>query len=151
MGLRPALIVLGLALMMAPPASSQTVVADGDTLSVAGTNYRLWSVDAPESAQTCKDGWPAGLEAIRYLRTLVRDKTVSCLQRTFDSFGVIVALCRANGQDLGAAMVRAGMAWAFVRYSHDYTGLEQMAKRERYGVHHHGCEPPWQWRAMQRR
>jgi endonuclease YncB( thermonuclease family) len=47
-------------------------------------------------------------------------------------------------------MVRSGMAWAFVRYSHDYVREEAEARSERLGVHAHGCEPAWEWRQDQR-
>jgi len=46
----------------------------------------------------------------------------------------------AHGADVGAAMVRAGMAWAFVRYSRDYVGLEEQARAAVLGVHAHDCE-----------
>jgi len=62
----------------------------------------------------------------------------------------IVALCRANGQDLGAAMVRAGMAYAFTRYSGDYVAQEKAAIVSRTGLQAHDCEKPWDWRARGR-
>lgn len=62
-----------------------------------------------------------------------------------------MALCRADGMDLGAAMVSAGMAWAFVRYSADYAGPEAQAKADRLGVHARDCTLAWEWRAQQRR
>jgi endonuclease YncB( thermonuclease family) len=43
--------------------------------------------------------------------------------------------------------MRAGMAWAFVKYSRDYVQQEAEAKADRLGVHEHGCEPAWEWRA----
>lgn len=46
-------------------------------------------------------------------------------------------------------MVRAGMAWAFVRYSRDYVGEEEAARSAGIGVHAHSCELPWNWRAQQ--
>jgi endonuclease YncB( thermonuclease family) len=47
-------------------------------------------------------------------------------------------------------MVQLGMAWAFVRYSSDYIELEQRARVEGLGVHAHGCQPAWKWRAERR-
>ena len=100
-------------------ALAQTAV-DGDTIKLDGTTYRLWGIDAPETRQTCTSGWPAGMEATDLLRALMRDKTVMCEPKTTDRYGRTVAICRADGRDLGADMVSAGYALAFVRYSLDY-------------------------------
>src|SRR5258708_25891945 len=54
---------------------------------------------------------------------------------------------RVSGEDLGAILVREGMAWAFVRYSRDYVEQEATAKAARVGVHAHDCQPAWEWRA----
>lgn len=70
----------------------------------------------------------------------------TCEPRTKDRYGRTVALCRADGRDLGADMVRAGMALAFVRYSQDYAEIEAQAKAEGLGMHAHGCERPWDCR-----
>ena len=67
----------------------------------------------------CDDGWPAGQEASAYLYDLIRGRKVTCEPKTTDRYGRTVAICRADGRDLGADMVSAGMAWAFVRYSRD--------------------------------
>ena len=130
-------------------ASAQTVVVDGDTIRIGTTAYRLWGIDAPEQQQSCA-GWPAGGEATRTLAALMRDKAVSCEPRTQDRYGRTVAVCRADGMDLGAAMVSAGMAWAFVRYSRDYVSGEDSARAAGLGVHGHACMPAWEWRAAQR-
>ena len=37
---------------------------------VDGVTYRLWGIDAPESAQPCADGRPAGKAATEHLRAL---------------------------------------------------------------------------------
>ena len=84
------------------------------------------------------------------MRELVHGHTITCEQRTKDRYGRIVALCRADGRDLGADMVRAGMAWAFVRYSRDYVTQEQRARAEGLGIHAHDCTPAWEWRAQQK-
>lgn len=138
-----------LAAVASLPVAAQGVV-DGDTLRLSGTTYRLWGIDAPESKQACVDGWAAGAHAAAHLAALIRDKTVVCEPRTIDRYGRAVALCRAGGMDLSAAMVGAGHAWAFVRYSADYVAQESQARGQRLGLHGHGCQPAWDWRAAQR-
>lgn len=78
------------------------------------------------------------------------EKLVAEWQPSFD-YGRTVAVCRANGEDLSAILVREGLAWAFVRYSGDYAEQEALAKTYRRGIHAHDCEPAWQWRASQRK
>ena len=82
---------------------------------------------------------------------LMKDKATTCESRGHDLYGRTIGLCRANGDDLSAAMVRLGMAWAFVRYSRDDVQLEDQARAESLGVHAHGCLPAWEWRAQERR
>ena len=67
-----------------------------------------------------------------------------------DRYGRTIGLCRADSADIGAAMVRAGMAWAFTRYSSDYVKDEWLAKATSLGGHAHGCQPAWDWRADRR-
>ena len=136
-------------LAFALPVAAQTVV-DGDTIKLDGTTFRLHGIDAAESKQACADGWPAGREASTYLYGLIRGHAVTCEPKTTDRYGRTVALCRADGRDLGADMVRAGMALAFVRYSRDYEPQEAAAKAEGKGVHGHDCIAAWEWRARQR-
>ena len=131
------------------PGVAQTVT-DGDTIKLDGTSYRIWGIDAAETKQLCADGWPAGRAATTHMRELVHGRSVACEYKTKDRYGRIVALCRANGRDIGADMVLAGMAWAFVRYSRDYVTLEQQARAEGLGIHAHGCTPAWEWRAQQK-
>jgi endonuclease YncB( thermonuclease family) len=123
---------------------------DGDTIKLGGTIYTLWGIDAPEKSQHCADGWAAGIEARTRLRHLIDGRVITCEPLTKDRYGRTVALCRADGQDLGAAMVSAGMAWAFTRYSADYVEQERAAVAEHLGVHAHDCAKPWDWRALDR-
>lgn len=135
--------------MMSDAGLAQTVT-DGDTLRFNDQRVRLWGIDAPEIHQTCPDRWLAGIEAARKMRELVKDHEVTCENRGYDRYGRMIGLCRADGVDIQAAMVRAGMAWAFVKYSGDYVREEAQAKADRLGIHAHGCEPAWEWRAEQR-
>jgi len=141
-------LVVALALL-ASPTLAQTIT-DGDTLKQGGITYRLWGIDAPEAKQVCPDGWPAGSLATTRLQALTAGRSVVCQEKDRDRYGRTVAICRASGEDLGAIMVREGLAWAFMRYSSDYVGAERQAKAAKIGVHAHGCEPAWEWRAQQR-
>lgn len=132
------------------PADAQSIT-DGDTLRQGGVTYRLWGIDAPESKQECPDGWPAGRMATTRLLELTTGRPVVCEEKDRDRYGRTVAICRASGEDLGAIMVREGLAWAFVRYSRDYVDQEAKAKADRLGVHAHDCQLPWEWRAKLRR
>ena len=84
------------------------------------------------------------------LQALTLGRSIVCQEKHRDRYGRIVAICRASGEDLGAIIVREGFAWAFTRFSVDYVGQEAKAKTDRLGVHAHGCQPAWEWRAKQR-
>lgn len=144
--------VVGFALLwvMSGVANAQVHITDADTLRMDGKVWRLRGIDAPELAQTCNDGWPAGRLALTALQTITAGKTVICQERDRDRYGRIVAVCFANGEDIGALMVRRGWAWAYRAYSTAYVGLEELARAEGLGVHAHGCVPAWEWRAGQR-
>jgi len=128
------------------PALGQEVV-DGDTIKLGGATYRLHGIDAPELTQSCADGWPAGREASRHLQGLMIGRSISCERVSLDRYGRTVALCRADGVDLGALMVAAGQAWAFTRYSTVYVSLEEEARSSGLGVHGRQCTPAWLFRA----
>lgn len=114
---------------------------------LSGHAYRIHGIDAPELKQDC-DGWPAGRLAATAMQELIAGKTVTCQTLDRDRYGREVARCFAGGVDLGAQMVRRGWAWAFVKFSRDYAGLEAEARR--LGVHAHSCRPAWEWRAERR-
>lgn len=135
-------------LVLALPAHAQTVI-DGDSIKLNGSTIRLHGIDAPEIGQAC-GSWPAGAHAAATLRALLEGRRVSCQPVTTDRYGRTVAICHADGIDVGAAMVRQGAAWAFVRYSVDYVQLEQHARSEGLGVHGRACQPAWEYRRARR-
>jgi endonuclease YncB( thermonuclease family) len=59
---------------------------------------------------------------------------VVCELRGHDRYRRSIGLCRADGRDLGAAMVELGMAWAFTRYSSDYIDQERAAISAKAGA-----------------
>ena len=144
------MLKLALLMIAAATAAHAQTVTDGDTIKLDGVTYRIWGIDAPESRQICSDEWEAGKIAAAYLYGLIRGHNVECEPKTKDRYGRTVALCRADGRDLGADMVAAGMALAFTRYSVDYVDHERGARAARLGIHAHVCEAPGDWRARQR-
>ncbi len=134
-------------LLVASPAVAQTVV-NGDSLEVNGKTYRLHGIDAPDDGQVCPDGWPAAYEAESYLGQLIKDRTVTCMAIGWPSREETTAICRADGVDVGAAMVTGGMAYAYVPYSARYITQEAAAASAKRGVHQHKCLAPWEWRAQ---
>jgi endonuclease YncB( thermonuclease family) len=133
----------------AAPAAAQTIT-DGDTLKQGDVTYRLWGIDAPEAKQVCPDGWPAGSLATSRLQALTAGRSVVCQEKDRDRYGRIVAICRASGEDLGAILVREGLAWAFTRFSVHYVDQQEEARIANRGVHAHDRQPAWEWRAQQR-
>jgi endonuclease YncB( thermonuclease family) len=130
--------------------AEQSGVVDGDGLIIGPVPVRLHGIDAPEMAQTCVaavgGAWPCGAAAADALAALVEGRTVECQPLDRDDYGRAIASCAADGADLAAALVDAGLAWAFVRYSTDYVEREAVARRRRVGVWQTAAQPPWEYR-----
>lgn len=146
-------LMVVLALLCASPAVASTVsgraeVIDGDSLRIGGQTVRLHGVDAFERGQMCA-GVPCGREATARMRAMVRDALVVCARTDTDRYGRMVARCRVGETDLGAALVRAGWAFAYTRYSAAYLPDQRAAERARAGVWATGqaVTAPWTWRA----
>jgi endonuclease YncB( thermonuclease family) len=154
---------VALFLMLAGPAVAadpEVRVLDGDTIKIGKVNYRLHGIDAPEKSQHCQRDnidWLCGQEAAAHLRTLIADRRVTCTEKAKDGsrdrYGRVVAVCEAGGEDLNRAMVRAGLAWAYLAYSRDYEAAEWEAQLLGNGVWAASvrAEPAWDWRRQKRR
>lgn len=125
-------------------------VIDGDTLDVGTTRVRLEGIDAPESAQSCHrqviGNWACGQAATNFLRSLVEGRAIECQNRGPDKYGRTLAICFLGEQDINAALVREGLAWAFVRYSTTYVALEQEARAAGRGIWATENTPAWDYR-----
>lgn len=125
-------------------------VVDGDTIDVDGIRYRLHGVDAPEAAQFCAgmDGrqWPCGQEAIHKMEELVVGKSVTCDARGTDNYGRTISVCVAGRTEINAAMVDAGLAWAFRKYSSDYADREDVARAKAIGIWQAATTTAWDYR-----
>lgn len=125
-------------------------VIDGDTLTIAGERIRLWGIDSPERDQVCVGGSPGG-RASTALTRAIDGATVSCRIRDHDDYGRAVAICEADGADLGAAQVASGWAWDYRRFSGGrYRTQEADARDHNRGVWALECAPAWEWRTAQR-
>ena len=126
-------------------------VVDGDTIVLGATRIRLEGIDAPETTQDCNkpDGraWKCGDEATRQLVKLIAGRPVVCDDLGLEKYGRTLGRCFAGGTNLNAEMVRAGYAWAFVRYSNAYINQEAEAKAARAGVWQGEAIPAWDFRA----
>ncbi|MBX6426430.1 MAG: thermonuclease family protein [Variibacter sp.] len=121
-------------------------IIDGDSLRVAGVEIRLFGIDAPELAQICTRAgrpWACGREAAEALRAAAADREVTCRPRDQDRYGRTVAVCHAGGVDLGAAMIKGGLAVAYGAYEAD----EREARDARRGLWSSTFDPPALWRA----
>lgn len=128
-------------------------VVDGDTLHVGGARIRISGVDAPELSQRCGTGEQkvrCGAMAADWLRTRIQGRTVVCQVVDTDRYGRSVAVCKADGQDIGAALVDSGWATAYRRYSLAYVAQENRARSARRGIWALGFETPADYRRDRR-
>ena len=149
--------VLGLILAATVPAAAEVgvsgpaTVVDGDTLDIGAVRIRLHGIDAPEANQRCATetggDWACGAAATERLVEHVDAQRVTCAPGDRDAYGRVVAVCRVDGIDLGAALVKEGLAWAFVRYSADYIDLEDGPRKIGAGVWQADTTAAWDWRA----
>lgn len=129
-------------------------VVDGDTIAVDHVKIRLAGIDCPEAAQTCRDAagtdWPCGNAATEMTIRLVDRKQVTCEVGALDRYGRRLGTCHAGGtpgQSVNQALVRAGLARAFVRYSGEYLADEAAARDAKLGIWSGSHEAPWDYRA----
>jgi endonuclease YncB( thermonuclease family) len=138
-------------LSASPVVSGRATVVDGDTLEVDGERIRLEGIDAPEHAQTCGrrwiGTWKCGLAAADALARLTAGRRVDCASAGRDKYGRMLGWCSIDGRDLNALLVREGLAWAFVKYSEKYKGVEAEARLAKVGIWQGEAEPAWEYRA----
>jgi len=130
-------------------------VVDADTLEVAGQRVRLQGIDAPESAQSCRQAtgqrYGCGESATQALRARIGTGAVTCTIEGRDRYNRALGICyAADGTDLNAWLVRQGYALAYRRYSTRYVPEEDQARATQAGIWADEFVPPWAWRRGQR-
>ncbi len=105
-------------------------VADGDTVTVRipqrrqTVRVRVHGVDAPER------GEPFSTRARNFTRVMVFSKQVTVEGRDVDQYGRLVARIRIGATDLSVALLEAGLACHYRRFSSDPV-LEAAERRAR--------------------
>lgn len=111
------------------PAYADVAIVDGDTVTVDGARVHLHGIDAPVLDETCKTSagvvWPCGQRARQQLAAVAQDDELQCTM-----VGAGEAVCRVAGLDIGALLVKAGLAKA----AGDYQELEEQARAARVGI-----------------
>lgn len=132
-------------------AMADVRVIDGDTFVLDGQTIRINGIDAPEEGQTCRRAngrtWACGVEATGALKALVHGKAVRCRHLEFDAYGRSIADCTAGGTNIAEAMVRAGLAWAYVKFTGLYEEAEAHARQAGLGIWDGDNQPAWDFRA----
>jgi endonuclease YncB( thermonuclease family) len=130
--------------------SGQATIVDGDTIEVNAQTVRLHGIDAAESGQRCitpnrKIVRPS-VAAIVRLTQLVKDG-VTCRGSSFDEFGRLIAVCEnKDSTQINDTMVKEGHAWAFVKFSSDYSDSQELARSRGVGIWSARCQEPWVFR-----
>ncbi len=127
-------------------------VSDGDTITVLSDGQaekiRLADIDCPEKKQ------PFGQKAKQYCSNLCFGKSVVVSYASRDRYKRIVGRARLpNGSVLNEELVKAGMAWCYVKYCKIplMFELERQAKQSRLGLwRDDNPTPPWLWREQSR-
>jgi len=123
-------------------------VTDGDTYDVrrsigGAVTIRLHGVDVPESAQ------PYGRAATRTARRIAGGKNVRVTVEEIGRYGRAVASVEVGGGDLGALLIRRGLAWHYRQFAPnvtEYARLQRQARNADRGLWSRANPiPPWVW------
>lgn len=131
--------------------TAPVTVLDGDSLRTGEENIRILNIDAPELHQTCRDErdreWPCGRAARQRLVELTKKGEIACTSQGRDRFGRMLATCKAKGiDDIGAVMVREGLAVNFGGETGPYAAIEDDARTAKRGIWRGTFEQPRAWR-----
>lgn len=122
-------------------------VSDGDTISVlrdrTPIKIRLDGIDCPESGQDF------GRRAKQFTSAMVFGKTVRVDSGNLERYGRLIGRVSVDGEDLGLALVKAGLAWHYKQYSQDpaLALAEAVARAAKVGLwSQSNSVAPWQFR-----
>jgi endonuclease YncB( thermonuclease family) len=142
--------------LLAAPLAAETIrgpveVVDGDSLRIGAHRIRLHGIDAPERGQPCgAENWACGDWVTATVRQRYEGREARCRVTDVDRYQRSVAVCTIDGVDIGRALVREGLAFAYRRYSWDYDLDEKQAAVAGRGLHGTQVMAPADYRAQQR-
>lgn len=113
-------------------------VKNGDTIEILydrkALRFRLAHIDCPE----IRKSQPFGRAATQKASDLCFGQEVRVLHEgKFDRYGSLIAeIINAENQNVNKEMMRAGLAWHYVKYSsdNDYVNLEIGARKNKMGI-----------------
>ena len=91
--------------------SGPALVIDGDGFKIGEHEIRLFGIDAPEMR-----GGPQGLKSRTAMDDLIAGQPVVCEVLNPDRYKRLIAICTAQGRDLGEAMLEIGWAITYRRF-----------------------------------
>jgi len=130
-------------------------VSDGGTLTVMhegrGEKIRLYGIDCPENHQDF------GTKAKKFTSSMAYEKLVAVESVTQDRYGRSVALVKVTGQSLNEELLKAGLAWVYIRYCdkplcNAWLKYEEQALQKKSGIWSlPNPIPPWEFRRAKKR
>jgi endonuclease YncB( thermonuclease family) len=127
-------------------------ISDGDTITVlrgkTPIKIRLHGIDCPERGQAF------GKRAKRFASEMVYKKTVTIAPTDKDRYGRTVAWVYVDDMSLNEALVSAGLAWHYKKYSSDrnLSEAEIRARDKKVGLWSDpDAIPPWEYRRLKRK
>jgi endonuclease YncB( thermonuclease family) len=119
-GMRGMWVILAFCLAMpiaglrADTLEGKAVLVDGDSIVIGHKQIRLWGIDAPE--MDTREGYLAK----RYLRSVIEEKPVRCVEQGARVSSETMAKCYVGQVDIGEVMVLSGHARDWVQYSQGF-------------------------------
>lgn len=132
-----ALMVSAAAFSAGDVISGNAQAVNAGTLEINGQRIRLHGIETPDIDFVCDwSGKPVGCGAIAKtaLMDLITGTSVTCELTGARAQDTVVAVCQAQGFDIGANMVHTGWAFADRDLTDIYVAIEEKAKAGRRGM-----------------
>lgn len=116
---------------------SYAFVKDDGSLEIENHRIHLYGIDIPPTNRTCRtfeQPVKCGSRASLALDFKIGSNFVDCETVEEYADGSITAICRVDGEDLGAWMLTQGWARALPNAPSAYAALEQMARGRGMGI-----------------